>query len=540
MSGPGSVGTRALGLWSLRFTQMDEPKVRPVPVHPILAAAFFVLGVAAQNGSELIHLRDLVKPLGISIAVAAAVWAFGWLITGTVRRGAIVATVGVACFSFFSGLGSALGNELALIGGPLGLVVLLLWVILAGALVIRRVRHDFSGLTQYLNLMTALLVGYSAFTVARDASVTAASVQALSSFRGNLGGGPRSTAEFPDIFLIIVDKYTGSRLLRENYGFDNSSFEDSLRSRSFFVPSRARTNYIHTALVLAAMLNVRYLDSLPVDLKQEDHHWAPVYPMIEHNEVALYLKQRGYRYVFFPTAFPPTRQSRIADAQLPSPSQIRPEFELIWLRTTPIPVLHAASCAMMGCTVERLPYVPESASLLDWKFARLPELAGGPRPVFAFLHLALPHEPYVYDRRCTHREPHWPLGSENDSPALKQMYIEQIECLNHKLLKLVDEIVRQSRTPPVILIQSDHGHGRPGVQNFLPDELPRQRVAERTSIFAAYALPGVPDSAVSDSISPVNVMRLLLREYFGADLPPLPDVTYWSPWMRPYKFTRVH
>jgi hypothetical protein len=89
------------------------------------------------------------------------------------------------------------------------------------------------------------------------------------------------------------------------------------------------------------------------------------------------------------------------------------------------------------------------------------------------------------------------------------------------------------------LIQADHGHGRPGVQHFTVDELPPQRVIDRISVFAAYALPGIPDSAVSDSISPLNMMRMVLRHYFAADLAPLPDATFWSLWSNPYRFTRV-
>jgi len=42
-----------------------------------------------------------------------------------------------------------------------------------------------------------------------------------------------------------------------------------------------------------------------------------------------------------------------------------------------------------------------------------------------------------------------------------------------------------------------------------------------------------------DSVTPVNVVRLVLRQYFIADLPPLPDVSYWSSAERPYEFTRL-
>ena len=58
-------------------------------------------------------------------------------------------------------------------------------------------------------------------------------------------------------------------------------------------------------------------------------------------------------------------------------------------------------------------------------------------------------------------------------------------------------------------------------------------------VFSAYRLPGVDPSSVSDSITPVNVMRLVLRHYFGADLPPVEDISYWSSETHPLQFDRI-
>jgi hypothetical protein len=204
-----------------------------------------------------------------------------------------------------------------------------------------------------------------------------------------------------------------------------------------------------------------------------------------------------------------------------------------------MPTAHLLACRIAGCQVFTFSYTPESAELLDWKFDRLPELAGGAQPVFVFAHLTLPHEPYVYYGNCAHREPYWPLDDAADTLALKRAYVEQIECLNRKLLVLVDAIRRHSTTPPVILLQADHGHGRLGRLAPGLDAVAPWQVAERRAVFAAYALPGVPVDEVSDSITPVNIVRLMLRHYFKANLPSRPDVTYWSGWTRPYQFTRL-
>jgi hypothetical protein len=104
---------------------------------------------------------------------------------------------------------------------------------------------------------------------------------------------------------------------------------------------------------------------------------------------------------------------------------------------------------------------------------------------------------------------------------------------------VVERILQDSPAPPIILLQSDHGHGRMIAQ--IPDmaKVTPDRIAERADIFAAYYLPGVDPRVVYDSISPVNVFRIVFRAYFGAPLERLPDETYWSSVALPFKFTHV-
>jgi hypothetical protein len=344
----------------------------------------------------------------------------------------------------------------------------------------------------------------------------------------------------PDIYLIVLDKYTSSRILASQYQYDNTEFERFLRARGFALPTASHTNYVHTFLSLAAILNLQYLDTLPKAFGIDNESWALTYPTVERNRLALELKAKGYRFVFLPTAFAATRRNRYADTQFPDPSQIRPEFVTVWQRTTMIPAFHRLGCAILGCQVNRFPYVPESAELLDWKFKRLEQLADGDQPLFVFAHLALPHEPYIYRPNCEHRVPYWPLRDDGAEDAkVKIAYVDQIQCLNRKLMSLVDTLLQRSRISPVILLQADHGHGRlgrdlPGLEMATPD-----RIADRTSVFGAYYLPGVAPDSLTDSMTPVNVMRLVLRHYFRADLPPLQDATYWSAHDRPYRFIRV-
>jgi hypothetical protein len=305
-----------------------------------------------------------------------------------------------------------------------------------------------------------------------------------------------------------------------------------LRDRGFIIPRHARANYPRTEPALASLLNLDYIQNLGLrgDLK----------PFIEYNRMAAFLKGQGYRFVFFPTPFKFTSQNRAADLQLPAPSEIESEFLAGWVRTTMLPEIVRGGCIVLSCQPGRFRLVPETAELIDWKFERMAELAGAPRPTFVFAHLVLPHEPFLYRADCTHREPYWPAnaGLVGDRKATEG-YLDEIRCANRKLAALVDSILARSRRPPVILLQSDHGHGRLGR---LPELkfVDRHRLRERMAVFSAYFLPGVESEALGDSITPVSAVRFVLRRYLQAALPPLEDASYWSSEDRPFEFVRLN
>jgi hypothetical protein len=215
------------------------------------------------------------------------------------------------------------------------------------------------------------------------------------------------------------------------------------------------------------------------------------------------------------------------------------EFEIVWRRTTLAEPVFSWVCQRFKCAAGT-PLVAY-AKLLEWKFDQLSQIPKWPREgrsLFVFAHITIPHEPYVFNADCSIRPPFWP--SLQDERPEKQAYVAQIECLNRRLRSIVEHLLRDSPAPPVILLQSDHGHGRlplhiPDVDAVTPD-----RVAERADVFAAYYLPGADGGIVYDSITPVNVFRTVFRQYFQADLAPLPDKTYWSPETQLFKFTRVN
>jgi len=505
---------------------------------PYALAVSSVLSLVAASDGELVRASDLVLPVTIMLAVAALAHILGWLSSRDAIKSALIGWVIVTGFGSFGDVLAAFKAGATVGPSPRETAALISCVAVVGVFVVAvaRSRRQLGGVLGYAALVSGLVLGWDGWFAGRT---LLASERPAGELLRSAIPAPDLVGRPPDILLLVLDKYTASHILGEQYGFDNGEFIRFLRARGFLVPPAARANYVHTYLALNAMLNMEYLDSSVARVGTTSLSRAASYAAIERNRLAAFLREHGYRFVFSPTAYGATRRNRYADVQIPDPHAIRPEFVTAWYKSTPLPTMHRLACAALGCVMP-MPYVPETAAMLDWKFEQLANLAGQERPVFALVHLTVPHEPYIYGSDCRHREPYWPTRDDGrDSARVSEAYIEQIQCLNQKLETLIAAWQANGRVPPVILLQADHGHGRAG--RHLPDleEVSAAQIADRTSVFAAYCIPGADPRALPDTVTPVNTMRFTLRTVFSADLPPLEDRTYWSPYDVPHRLSQV-
>ncbi|HEY9505013.1 MAG TPA: hypothetical protein VIQ27_03495 [Gemmatimonadales bacterium] len=504
---------------------------RWLPLYPFLFALYFVMTLAEANIGEFKSLADLREPIALSVGVCTVCWLVGFAITRHPHKAAALALVWFVAFAVYGYVTESLraSGTLMIMGGDAIVRVLFAVALVGLSLAISRSARRLEPISVYLSLVGLVLIGFTTAQLLRGLSrETDVRVSLAPSA---ISAAPWPSGEAPDIFLIVLDKYTGGQLLRDHFEFDNGEFEDWLRSQGFVVPRAAKANYPQTSLALASLLNLDYLHNLPPELRLGD--------LVEHNRLVAFLKERGYRFVFFPSAYRITFQNRNADLQLPLPKQVRSEFGAVWQNTTMLPELLGGACGLIGCNGGRFLLKAQTAEDMNWKFERLAELAGGDQPAFVLAHLSLPHEPYIYHADCTPRIPYWPAsaGLLGDDEATRG-YLDQIRCANRKLAALVDAIMARSSREAVILLQADHGHGRIGALRRVQKISPRE-LRERMSVFAAYRLPGVDGRAIGDSITPVNAVRLVLRHYFGADLPALEDASYWGLQDEPRDLVRV-
>jgi hypothetical protein len=505
---------------------------------PYLLGQFFVLTLVTASPGELVRAGDFVLPTLEAFAVAAAVHALAWLRTRDTSKATLIASVWIVLVATFGILLEGAGWAGTLAPTPQELVLLALFLVIGLALTaaISDTRRDLGVLLRHVAIMAALLVGWNGLLTTRNLAASSTGVARLPPSRI---AAPPSVGRPPDVLFLILDKYTSSRVLAQQYGYDNAGFAEFLRARGFLVPDKPRANYVNTFLALDGMLNLTYLDSIAARTGAANANRELYYEGIEGNRLAAFFRERGYEFVFLPTAYSATRQNRYADRQIPEPREIRSELVAAWHRTTPLPTLHRLTCALLGCPYPTA-YTPETAEMFDWKFERLGQLAGAERPTFVLAHFTIPHEPYVFRRDCSHRPPYWPSRDDGpDSAEVTRAYLDQITCLNRKLETLIAAWQTRSRVPPIIVLQGDHGHGRSGRQLPQWKRLRPDQVLDRTSVFAAYLVPGAKADSVLPAVTPINGVRFMLRQGFGADLPPLPDLTFWSAFRTPSALERI-
>jgi hypothetical protein len=96
------------------------------------------------------------------------------------------------------------------------------------------------------------------------------------------------------------------------------------------------------------------------------------------------------------------------------------------------------------------------------------------------------------------------------------------------VMKVVEAILANSSTPPIIILQADHGpEGRHPSVSY---------VQERMTILNAIYLPEAARESLYDGMTPVNTFRIALNEVFGARFPLLPDRVMYSEYRTLYRY----
>ena len=521
-----------------------------VLVYPLCFAAARVLAIAADNPGQYRPSDLAIVLLAVSLTTGLAIGATLAAVR-TVERtdraaplAAAVVMLGVVWFFFYEpahmglrDVSPAIGRHRVLIPlGALATIGTLVWLC-------RQPRERLLDVGTFMTRCGLLLLA----TVGVQAAISAArgpQAARQSSLARELAAPLRTVPSLPpsrntpprDIYVLVLDGHANARVLKEVFGFDNSRFEDSLRTLGFLVPRDMRSNYVQTYLSISSLLNFSQLTKLTDDVGAASTSHALPTHLVKYNRAARFLKGRGYRYVLFPSAWwAATANSPLADLEFDPHAAFDLGYELC---RTELRLALVRSSMLRFVLRPDLPQVPMVQQFLR-SFEGLRRVPSIPAPTFTFAHLLLPHIPYILDADCRPLEQAISDEMEADTPAQRAAYIAQVRCADRLVLELVTALLRQSSTPPVILIVGDHGPRFADIGFYgHPERVSTAFVRERFGAFGAFYLPAGGEHAFHEPVTLVNVLGNVVRYYFGAAVPPSGDDMYVSG-QELYRFYRV-
>jgi hypothetical protein len=455
---------------------------------PIYVLWLALLPVVALLASNLGQVRPTIgyRALALSALLALIVLVLFRLILGDWSRAGLLTSLGLLLFFSYGHVYNVL-RSVELGGTTLGRhrYLLPIWIVLGsgGALLIWKRGIDAPGLTGALTLglgaaLLIPLVQIVTFQIGRS-SAQAADLPPLE---------PQEGEPLPDIYYIVLDAYTSGSVLLDTYELDNEPFLDELRRIGFYVADCSQANYAQTELSMVSTLNMAYLDEL---IDETDSDRTQLWPLLRHNTVRLLLEDLGYSTVAFETGY---YWSEWEDADL----YLAPDRGFL-----------------------------EGMTAFVYVLEELDQLPSEPGPKFVFVHIVSPHRPFVFDAEGNPTDDDYDWApSDIGLDQYKVGYREQVQFLNRRLRQTLDQIIEQSDTPPIIVIQGDHG----------PEE---GSSSDRMSILNALYFGDQASDALEPSISPINVFRVALTEAFGADLPLLDNRSYYSTYSEPFEYNLV-
>jgi hypothetical protein len=474
-------------------------------LYPFLFALYPILELRNHN-ITYVEAVALVRPVILSILLTILIWVVLRFTMGDWQKSGIITTLAIILFYSY-------GHVFIQIEAVFGTVIrhrhlMLIYVgllFLLSILVLWKLKQPGPFIT-FLTVTGGLLTVFSlARMLQHDISVYRSALRS-NEIQSSLIQNVSNTegVQKPDIYLILLDAHASVRNLKEMLNYDASTFQQELEDLGFYVAECAQSNYPITKLSVTSLFYANY------------HQESTLYPVYSSLVIET-LRSQGYQVITFENRSHghfaigedirlSRNQMRLSGIHLTGGVS---EFEVMLWKTTLARIAYDMPQLVPQFNVQSLQkweyyeHYQQTYFILD-ELKRLPETKG---PKLVFAHLLVPHPPFIFA----------PDGEFAWAEGKAQGYISNVQFIDSQIVPVVAEIIRKSKTPPVIILMGDHG--ATGIP--MPD-----RPQWRMSILNAYYVNDQAKQDLYATISPVNSFRVVFNHYFGTEYPLLEDMSY--------------
>jgi hypothetical protein len=312
-----------------------------------------------------------------------------------------------------------------------------------------------------------------------------------------------------NIYLLVLDGYASQKNLSQYWHFDNSKFQSFLKEKGFFIAQNSHSNYCYTLETMASMLELKYLPNSYTE--------GFLSKKINNSTTAKYLFKEGYEI---------------------SASNFNGTFHGFTSDTRKVKYKeHLFQQSMIGIIAYSLfdKFMFEEnhgndLTIFD-KFSNIVQQKNN-KLQFLYCHSMLTHSPF-YDPKSEKPDsllktkPHFAdvgLGTiskprlriQLHDSTLMNIYLSRIQLTNQLVQKTLDSLWYSIESNSVVILISDHGFR---YLSGMPEDVNKEMYEN----FCAIYFPDKDYSSLTDTITPINVMRMSLNRAIGSKLSYLPD-----------------
>jgi hypothetical protein len=492
------------------------------PIHIIFLTIFPIIFIFSENMKELVP-TDILIPLLVIMSISLTIFIILKLILKDSKKAALIVSIGLVLFFTYGHFYNILKGFTILdevIGRHRYLIIPFILGIIIPTYFIIKSKIDFQNITKIVNGMSIVLV-IMVFINISTFGIT--EIESYSTINYESTHDPMELQNMyntPDVYYIILDEYGGPESMKY-LNYDNNQFYEFLKEKKFIIPEKSMSNYPISHFSIASSLNMKYLNDLSNSVGKDSKSYLPVREMLHNNPVMKNFKSLGYDIVITASLLSSTENFVLVDDIICDTKKM----DSILLDTV-------TRASMIGYFVERYDE-QERRDKVNCAFSEIKTIGNSnDKPIFAFIHILLPHSPFIFGPNGESVTPGIPISSETWDEKIA--YIDQLKFANKEITKVIEKILDENEKS-IIILQSDHGPSF-DVDWKNPN---KSMMSQRLSILNAYYTPEISEEQFYENITPVNSFRIIFNEYFSGNYKILEDRNYWNHGRAPWDFHDV-